>query len=715
MSRIRSRCATWGGGLVLVVGAVVASCPLPASGDSANSTTIPAPGAGPAATVTVSKTTDVVNESVRVTWSGFTPSSGTLLANGGGTYDTGTLNPVRVYECRGAAPSSSSDCYGSTGFPGIQASATEPAIPAVGGFSYLGQTDANDVDPDGPANFQDTVTAPDGTGGATIQIFTKREAPSLGCDENDPCSIVVVPNYGRPAGATEDRMDAPWAWARRVVVPLSFAPIGLACPFSGSALPVEGAPTTARMFASWRVGACTAAASSRVSVDFTAIGEPQTRQDLAGGLTHVGLTTRPLTDDAGLPLAGYGYAPIAVSALVVAFQIDDANGRPVTSMRLDARLVAKLITGSYRSGADPNTLGNPSNLFHDPEFLALNPGVAWPLGAVGNHPILLADLSDLTWTLTQWINADRDARAFLDGKPDPYGMHVNLAYKHLQLPVSAIPVLDTAQSSTFQPIQGLQAVASQLSLAQFPGAVSIVDDSGQTVVAKFPRQNPGRREVIGIIDSADAAAYLLPSAALRTAAGTYVTATTTAMSAAVTHTHVDAAAAYPMTVVTYAAIKLHQRNATGAAIARLLDYANGPGQVQGSTLGELPVGYLPLPAGLLAAGRAVRQEVLSAAPVQPRTTTRRPTTIHVSTPPPVTPVSVPTPTTPVSISITTTPSRAPVVAPSSAIAVATVAASPTSGAAAAALPALTSIGVLLLVAGPTTRLRRRMSLRRAQP
>ena len=66
-------------------------------------------------------------------------------------------------------------------------------------------------------------------------------------------------------------------------------------------------------------------------------------------------------------------------------------------MKLNPRLVAKLITASYRSGADPAVINNPVNLFHDPEFLELNPGVHWPSGAPGNHPLLLGDLSDTTW------------------------------------------------------------------------------------------------------------------------------------------------------------------------------------------------------------------------------------------------------------------------------------------------------------------------------
>ena len=53
------------------------------------------------------------------------------------------------------------------------------------------------------------MTRADGTGEVSIQLFTKRESAALGCDADAPCSLVVVPNYGRPNGATEDQMDAP--------------------------------------------------------------------------------------------------------------------------------------------------------------------------------------------------------------------------------------------------------------------------------------------------------------------------------------------------------------------------------------------------------------------------------------------------------------------------------------------------------------------------
>jgi hypothetical protein len=586
---------------------------------AAGAVTVPAPEAGAGATVTVSRTTGLVNQAVSVSWAGFLPSSATRLQNTGDSLDVNTENPVRVYECRGAAPTSSSDCYGSPGFRGIEATDTTEAVPEVPAFTYPGQTDPFNATPDGPANWQDNVTRADGTGQVTIQVFTKRESAALGCDATAPCSIVVVPNYGRPQGATEDLLDAPWAWARRTVVPLSFLPVESACPLSSDSLRVEGSPMAADLMATWRGRTCRLSAQA-VTLDYTAIGEPQTRGDVASATTDVGLVIDPLETDAA---AGRGviYSPVSVTGLVVAFQIDDADGRPVTSMKLNARLVAKLITASYRSGADPAVIDNPVNLFHDPEFLELNPGVQWPSGAPGNHPLLLGDLSDTTLALTKWIAADPDAAAFVAGKPDPWGMKVNSNYKGVALPFAGYPLLDDQLSTTFQPIQGMDALARQLSIAQFPGALVTVE-GGVNVVTKPPRQNPGAREVIGILDAASAARFLLPTASLQNASGEFVPPTQGALRAGVRHSTVNDDGVtravdladknprvYPLTLLVSAALSTQADEESRGQMTRFLQYVAGPGQVPGDEIGRLPAGHAPLPGELVDLVKAARKTV----------------------------------------------------------------------------------------------------------
>lgn len=592
-----------------------------ASSAPAAGTTVPAPGAGAAATVSVSSTADLVNQTVTVSWSGFRPSSGTRLDNAGDSVDINTENPVRVYQCRGSDPASSSECYGSPGFRGVEASDSQPAIPAVPSYRYPGQDDEYDAVPDGPANFQDTVTAGNGTGEVNLQVFTRREAVSLGCDDTHACSIVVVPNYGRPQGATEDLMDAPWAWDRRTVVPLDFQPLETSCSQGLDALSIEGSPTAARALASWRGRTCTLA-TDPVGLDYTAIGEQQTRGDVADDLVDVGLVIDPLAKEQA---TGIVYAPTTITGLVVAFQIDDAHGRPVRNLKLNARLVAKLVTASYRAGANAATLGNPVNIFRDKEFLALNPGVDWPGGAPGNHPLLLGDISDTTVALTRWLSADPDARAFLAGAPDPWGMKVNTNYADYAVPFDSFPLLDQNQTSTYQPIQGLDAVARQLSIAQFPGFITQLEGEVTTTV-KPPRQNPGRREVIGIIDAASAANFRLSAAALQNGAGKYVEPDQAGFLAGIAASkpnadgvtrQVDHAsknpAAYPLTLLVSSALPVTAEKPVRAAMARYLDYVAGDGQVEGTAVGDLPEGHAPLTTALLAQVTAARAAVLKGA------------------------------------------------------------------------------------------------------
>ncbi|MET0523242.1 MAG: hypothetical protein ABWZ91_00450 [Nocardioides sp.] len=614
----------------LLLGGLYAAVPVtaaPATGSTGKAAggstrvTVPAPGAGAGATVTVSRTTDLVNQTVIVSWTGFTPSSSDRLMNSGDSLDVNTENPVRVYQCRGADPTSSSDCYGSPGFRGVDPTSTTPGFPAVPAFTYPGQTDPYNSTPDGPANWQDNVTGDDGTGQVAIQLFTKRESAGLGCDASAPCSIVVVPNYGRPQGATEDLLDAPWAWARHTTVPLVFLPVDDACGLTGSSLRVEGSPVAAHALASWRSRTCTLD-EDPVVIDYTSIGEPQTRLDVASSTTNVGLVIDPL-DTTAAKERGVVYAPLSITGLVVAFQIDDANGRPVSDLRLNPRLVAKLVTGSYRSGGNPAVIDNPVNIFRDHEFRELNPDVNWPGGAPGNHPLLLGDLSDTTLALTRWLAADKDARDFIKGKADPWGMTVNANYKKVPLPFASFPLLDAQMTETYAPIQELDALARQLSLAQFPGAL-VTQEGGVNIVTKPPRQNPGRREVIGIVDAASAARFQLLTASLENAAGKYVQPTDAALVSAIEHGTVGpdgitrsvdprdrTKGSYPLALQVSGAFSTKAEKDERQEMADLLSYVAAGGQEPGEQAGQLPAGHAPLPKKLVGQVLAARAAVLA--------------------------------------------------------------------------------------------------------
>src|SRR5215813_8032931 len=57
-------------------------------------------------TVTVTQTTDLVNQQVQVSWTNFTPSTAQVYNPQNVAY------PVMVTECKGTDPASPADCYG---------------------------------------------------------------------------------------------------------------------------------------------------------------------------------------------------------------------------------------------------------------------------------------------------------------------------------------------------------------------------------------------------------------------------------------------------------------------------------------------------------------------------------------------------------------------------------------------------------------------------
>src|SRR5215471_16245776 len=322
-------------------------------------------------TVTVSQTANLVNEMVHVSWTGFTPSSQVL-------YDqTVTDYPVMVAECDTAHPVSWKQCYGANN-GGVQ-----------GAFG-----------PFGPMNTAYATTSPNGTGELDIQILTAVENQFLGCSVHHSCSLVIVPSQGgntlsSPAHCRDHSIDpqgtdlgqfafssqtGQCSWQDRIVVPLAFAPSPSSCAIKNASFAAIGSPMLLRAMDQWRAGLC--AASSPLAITFNAaITEPEALADLPNGLGDIALTTRPSATNLATNKT-YTYAPVAISAVAIAYWVDSPRtGKPVTSLRLDPRLVAKLVTQSYnfenegcghgkphpKIGCDRAVDGNPFSLFDDPE------------------------------------------------------------------------------------------------------------------------------------------------------------------------------------------------------------------------------------------------------------------------------------------------------------------------------------------------------------
>jgi hypothetical protein len=394
----------------------------------------------------------------------------------------------------------------------------------------------------------------------------------------------------------------------------------------------------------WLTALCAGRHGMTISYDST-LGEPTAVAEAASGAVNVAFTTRPASADGVFTGSRkFVYAPIAVSAVSVAYWIDDTStGQQLGGLELNQRLMAKLLTTSYNpqvackgvpppANCDPGVEHNPYNIFFDPEFKALNPAIAKAVptkppytGQPNIVPTVQFGPSDMTWTVTRWIGADPDASSFLAGTFDPYGMHVNTYYLGLKYPANTFRAQDPTLlwSNEYQLVSPLAKAVGYQAVSQDSGAnVPVVQPDGTIVYTKDPPEPVGHRALIAVVDQGDAAKDHFPTAAIPNAAGRSVQPTNAAMAAALRHMISDGSGtlqvdltnrdpkAYPLTMVIYAmAPTSGLSHAKAAAIARFLDFAAAAGQTPGVQPGQLPAGYLPLTAQLRAQTRRAAKEV----------------------------------------------------------------------------------------------------------
>ncbi|HEX4087102.1 MAG TPA: hypothetical protein VHZ33_00225 [Trebonia sp.] len=576
--------------------------------------------------MTVSQTKALVNQMVRVSWTGFSPSSQP-------TYDnTATDYPVEIAECKGLDPTSPADCYGA-------ANGGEPASFGA----------------DGPSNTSFGTTTANGTGTADILLFTSVQNQFLNCGPTHPCSLVVIPSQGGDSldfsktvcsNHTEDVggtdlgqyafgpiTSSPFtangycSWIKRIVIPLSYAPTPDGCPLRPANFTAGGSPMLADTMQQWQTGLCEG--SDGIELQYNgSLNESEARSYFAAGTDDVAFTTQPISGPTAHP---YTYAPVAVSAVSVGYWVDNENtGQPFTDVKLDARLLTKMLTTSYAYtddacpgggtggfGCDNGVDADPQNLYADPEFKKLNPGV-WQNASQPSGfeiPIVLSGDSDMTWETTSWLASNTAASGFLAGQFDPWGEHVNTYYLGLKYPITGFLPMDPyfPVSSQYAPVYPLTTLASDMALNQEPGTMDSKDPTTGNYDA-LPPQVTGDQDMWSLIDRANAARFLIPSAALENADGKFVRPTDAAMAAAVKDMTVNPdgvtrsmnytdkdPAAYPLTMVIYAVVPTGGiSKAKAAAIAQFLDYVAGQGQVRGTAPGQLAPGYLPLPQSLRA-------------------------------------------------------------------------------------------------------------------
>jgi hypothetical protein len=557
--------------------------------------------------------------------------------------------------------------------------------------------EAPESDDDGgsalPSNETFGVTTPPNaagvtTGSANFDVFTTAENPDLGCSTTVPCDLVAVPIMGVSCldtpGDTNPDVEAceqtgafapgsvdpdpsqpgedltvsgalwwtPSNWRNRISVPLQFAVPADACSVVSSptnnVIDIYGSELMIQATSQWEPYFCLDPKST-FSFIHVKTGEPQARNLVASGTAEAAFTSYAQPGGYGKPVVN---APVAATGFSISYAIDGANGAPYTTLKLTPLLLAKLLTESYPGDlflkqADPSAFANsPLNITMDPEFQALNPGIAANPSAdfdPGAVLIAMSGDSDVMEALTSYINADPTARAWLNGAPDPNsdGMTVNPAYKGIQLPLDTwplsstfIPTADYAadennnpclynspvpyQPLVAAPLATLESISESIQYDQPNSTVNCYQpnpgsDLGEKLVTNG-RQAPGDRFVIGITPLGDNQRYLLQSAALQTTPGTFVAPSNASIQAAANLLTYDpssgtwpipygefqqpaGATAYPGTMLVYAAIPTSGLPATDATdYGQFLQFAATTGQEVGVGTGQLPAGYLPLTA-----------------------------------------------------------------------------------------------------------------------
>lgn len=509
-------------------------------------------------------------------------------------------------------------------------------------------------------------TRGDGTGVAYLETQTAQQAPGLGCGQRQTvpegdsylpaCWLVVVPRGDHEVDGTTVPLLissplSPTNWQQRIVFPLSFQPTSLTCPLSAQERQLTGQESFTTAVSSWQPTLCAAGAT----YNYSQVSDDTARRLLVSTNPGLDFVSRGL-DPAVAPQGGPPvYAPVAVTGLTFAVNLDKnvldptpaeeaQQGQRITSLNLTPRVVAKLLTQSYQFGAqyyqgpEPALKDNAGSLLADPDFLKDNPDLRTQLPSIADALVPFAP-ADAVVSLWNWINSDKDARAFLDGEPDPYGMTVNPSYKGLARGLDRLPKSDLQchpidpshkdlpfctldqhpYASDFREAARSASRGDSLVRNVYPASPPI----GQKVtLSKGGLQPSGRRALIALSDTGTAARYALPTARLRNASGAFVAPDAAGLAAGLTSmkpsgtdgllqpdpTATDPAA-YPLTQLTYAVtVPAKITKPQGTDFADFLRYAAGPGQVSGVGPGQLPPGYLPLP-------QPFRQQTLAAAEV----------------------------------------------------------------------------------------------------
>ncbi|WGY00825.1 hypothetical protein QI633_20080 [Nocardioides sp. QY071] len=520
-----------------------------------------------------------------------------------------------------------------------------------------------------PANEIAAYTDADGKGSVQFEVRTDVENESLGCSKSVACSIVVIPIVGISceAGSTADERDlsvvekscrrtgqfAPgssnvtnvgvdqavspmlwWAqsnWRNRFVIPVTFGDPPDTCDILDPRAPTGfyGSELLAQAALQWAPAYCLN--KSRFKFQHNQMPDQAGFSLMSSGGGAAALVSSEYETE-GDPV---GYAPTALTGFGIGYIIDrPGNAGEYADLRLNARLLAKLLTQSYTGSSfgagHPGMEQNPWAIMKDPEFVALNPGLSQEAQEAGAALLSLSNSSDVIRRLTDYIASDKAATDFVKGKPDPWGMRVNPSYRKIKLPRDEWPLLDgyipkggtdckANNPSTYfndlaAPVSTMRKIAEAL-LDAWPNVQTRCDTDLSVTppiykLGRTERQHYGDRFMLGIVSLGDAQRYGLRTAGLETRPGRYVIPSVDSLTAAVKLARPEgrrgpfemdmaklrkAGNAYPGTMVVYTAARLRNLAPEDAGkVAQFIRIATTEGQRAGSGNGELPGGFVPI-------------------------------------------------------------------------------------------------------------------------
>ena len=472
--------------------------------------------------------------------------------------------------------------------------------------------------------------------------------------------ITGFPGTGAGAFLVSSALSAS-NWAQRIQIHLDFAPTQTFCPVGAEETQTVGTVLAARAVTSWQL-ALNQQANCNTIYGYAAVPEATSTQQLSqaatGSSAGLAFTTIPIgsevtrdtsggTSDVGLP--NVLYAPVAISAVAIGFSINNTAGQYAPAVKMSPQVLARALTQSYLSdlpdfyhftpghNGPAWAQGNPLNMSFDPQFQALNPNVASDATSAPLAPLLTEDHSALNQQIWQWMQADSPTSTWLDGTaadgvtPDPDYTALNLGKAPAidSFPRAYSGCLDLGSDGETPPKEetkcsldllpytnNYQSAASNVLSAVDPATTEWDDtatapDGSSGWWDSVGRETLGNIFMWGVSDTADLAAFGLTAADLCNDSGSSCVAPTTAsLTAAINAAKPDSAGllqvdpanagsgAYPLVDVTYAAVATDQSAAALNAYASLISFAAGQGQTTGVAPGDLPPGYLPLPASL---------------------------------------------------------------------------------------------------------------------